>query len=213
MEIETAVVGSYAVNCYLAWDARSGQGIIVDPGDDGPLIAEAVSQLGFKPVGILLTHGHLDHIGAVRELMEKWSLPLYAGRNEVPLLIDPEANMSALTGHPRSTPEPDFLLDDEQPFRMGPLEFRALATPGHSPGGICILHETSGTLFCGDTLFAGSIGRTDFPGCSHQQLIKSIEEKILTLPDSIVCLPGHGPQTTVGAERVNNPFLQGGYFV
>ena len=213
MEIQTLVVGDYQVNCYLVWDKESGEGFIIDPGADGPQINSAVERVGFKPSGIVLTNGHLDHIGAVRELLERWSVPLYAGRNEVQLLIDPAANMSAMTGRPVSTPEPDFLLDDEQPFSVGTIELRALATPGHSPGGICLLHETQGVLFCGDCLFAGSIGRTDFPGCSTELLMKSIEEKIMTLPESIICFPGHGPKTTVGAERANNPFLQGDYFV
>ena len=98
-------------------------------------------------------------------------------------------------------------------YFSGPIFLKSLATPGHSPGGICLLHESEGILFCGDCLFAGSIGRTDFPGCSTKLLMNSIETKIMSLPDSIVCLPGHGPKTTVGAERASNPFLQGDYFV
>lgn len=213
MELRTVVVGEYGVNCYLAWDEVSGTGFIVDPGAEADRISSVIREIGFRPAGIVLTHGHMDHIGGVRELMELWSVPLYAGRDEVPMLIDASVNMSAMTGKPLTTPEPDFLLDDEQPFRIGSIEMRALATPGHSPGGICLLVETEGLLFCGDCLFAGSIGRTDLPGCSTARLMQSIEEKILRLPDNIICLPGHGPRTTVGAEKINNPFLQGDYFV
>jgi glyoxylase-like metal-dependent hydrolase (beta-lactamase superfamily II) len=109
-------------------------------------------------------------------------------------------------------PPPDHLVDDEQQVSIGPLSLRVLATPGHTAAGVCYLLEEQGWLFCGDTLFQYSIGRTDLPGGSYDQLIESIAKKILPLPDSVVCFPGHGPQTTVGAERVGNPFLAGGRY-
>jgi len=211
--MQTIVVGSFMVNAYLYWDDDAAQGVIVDPGDEGETIITAVEKAGFAPRAILLTHGHVDHIGAVKEVKARFDIPLYVGRGEEHLLSDPQANGSAFLAQPITAPPPDELLDDEQELRAGKLRFRVLATPGHSPGGVCYLDEREGILFCGDTLFQGSIGRTDLPGGSTELLLDSIREKILRLPNGIVCLPGHGPQTTVGAERNGNPFLTGGYFV
>lgn len=209
--LETLVVGPYEVNCYLFWDDMTRDGVIIDPGADGGTVVQAIAHYGITPRAVLLTHGHGDHIGAVREVMEKFDLPLYAAAKEVPLLTSPAANLSAFMGQAITTPKPDVALGDEQVVAWGPLQLRVLATPGHSPGGICFLDETDGVLFCGDALFQGSIGRTDLPGCSHETLIESIQKKILTLPDTVICYPGHGPHTTVGAERRTNPFLSGGY--
>ncbi len=210
--LETLVVGPYEVNCYLYWDDTTKDGVIIDPGADGDTVVQAIAHYGITPRAVLLTHGHGDHIGAVREVMEKHDLPLYAAAEEVPLLISPAANLSTFMGQAITTPRPDVTLADEQVVVWGPVQLRVLATPGHSPGGICFLDETDGVLFCGDALFQGSIGRTDLPGCSHETLIESIQKKILTLPDAVICYPGHGPHTTVGAERRTNPFLQGGFF-
>ena len=127
------------------------------------------------------------------------------------MLVDPVKNLSAFVGTPVATTSPERILEDDELLVLGNLHFRVIATPGHSPGGVCFLIEEQGVIFCGDTLFYGSIGRTDFPGCSTEQLLTSIKRKILTLPDNVVCYPGHGPSTTVGAERVNNPFLTGAY--
>lgn len=212
MQLETLIVGPFEVNCYLYWDEVSNEGIIIDPGADSDKIFEAVDKLGFTPKAILLTHGHGDHIAAVADVKEKYDLPLYVGDGEEELLSNPSANVSAMIGTPIVAPPPDELVKDEEVIAIGSIKLRVLATPGHSPGGVCYLDETEGNLFCGDTLFYGSIGRTDFPGCSTEQLLDSINKKILTLPDSIICYPGHGPKTTVGGERINNPFLTGRYF-
>ncbi len=213
MKLSTVVVGPFQVNCYLYWDEAAGEGVIIDPGDEDEKIFAAVERAGFRPRAVLLTHGHGDHIAAVEPIMERYQIPLYAGVGEEELLKNPSANVSALIGHPIVAPDPDTLLKDNELVQEGPVVLRVLATPGHSPGGICYLDEKDGILFCGDTLFWGSIGRTDFPGCSHEQLIESIHTKIMTLPDAVICYPGHGPSTTVGGERVNNPFLSGGYAV
>lgn len=209
MRIKTIVVGIFEVNCYLYWDESTSDGVIIDPGADFDTIKSEVEKAGFLPKGLLLTHGHGDHIGAVKETLEYYDIPLYAGEGEEELLTNAQKNLSATMGINLTTPLPNRLLKDEESINTGTLNFKILATPGHSPGGICYLDEINNILFCGDTLFFSSIGRTDFPGCSHQQLIDSIQTKIMTLPDSIKCYPGHGPATTVGAERINNPFLQG----
>jgi glyoxylase-like metal-dependent hydrolase (beta-lactamase superfamily II) len=211
-QLETVVVGPFFVNCYLFWDDQTGDGVIIDPGAEANEIFEEVANSGMTPRAILLTHGHGDHIAAVAEVKEKYDLPLYVGKGEEELLKNPSANVSALLDQPIVAPDPDRLLVDEERVDIGSLSFRVLATPGHSPAGVCYLVEEQGILFCGDSLFAGSIGRTDLPGCSHGLLIESIQKKILSLPDQVVCYPGHGPQTTVGAERTSNPFLVGGYF-
>ena len=130
----------------------------------------------------------------------------------MPVLDDPHRNLSALLDLPLTIQTPEFLLADEEVILIGSLRFLVLATPGHTPGGVCYLDESDGNLFCGDTLFQGSIGRTDLPGGDTQTLLDSIHSKILALPDAVVCYPGHGPRTTVGAERKNNPFLTGAYF-
>ena len=212
MKLEVLVVGMFEVNCYLLWDETSNSGIIIDPGDEEERIISRIEELGFKPKAILLTHGHGDHIVAVDAVKKKYDIPLYIGKGEEELLKNPSANVSALIGHPIVAPPPDHLVEDEQLLNFGSISLRVLSTPGHSPAGVCYLHEEKGLLFTGDTLFWSSIGRTDFPGSSHEQLIESIKSKILTLPDSIECFPGHGPKTTVGAERENNPFLTGYFF-
>lgn len=212
MKVETIVVGAFQVNCYLYWDEVAKRGVIIDPGDEEERISEAVKRAGFEPLAVLLTHAHVDHIVAVAPLMKEFEIPLYAGKGEETLLAKPSENMSALIGHPVTAPKADSLLVDEEKVLLGPIELRVLATPGHSPGGVCYLDEREGVLFTGDTLFWGSVGRTDFPGCSHEKLISSIRRKILPLPDGVKCYPGHGPSTTVGGERANNPFLIGGNF-
>ena len=213
MKLLTIVVGPFAVNCYLLWDEKSGDGLIIDPGAEPDHIMAQIDQASFSPRAVLLTHGHGDHIAGVGELVENYQIPLYAGVGEEELLANPSANVSAWFDKPITSPPADHLVKDEEIVQLGSIELRTLATPGHSPGGVCYLQEKEGLLFCGDTLFAGSIGRTDFPGCSLQVLLQSINDKILTLPDEIVCLTGHGPQTTIGAERNGNPFLAGGSFV
>lgn len=212
LNVETAVVGPYGVNCYLVWDETSGDGLVIDPGDEAEHLVGLIEKLGFAAGAILLTHGHVDHIGAVTALRDILKVPLYVGEGEEELLASPKANVSDMLSNPITVSPADKVLADEELLRVGSIELKVLQTPGHSPGGVCYLHEKQGLLFCGDTLFAGSIGRTDFPGCSTELLLRSINEKIMTLPDEIVCLSGHGPSTTVGAERISNPFLQGTSF-
>ena len=200
------------VNCYLYWNERTSEGVIIDPGDEAELIFDHVEAAKVTPRAILLTHGHVDHISAVAEVKRRYNIPLYVGKGEEGMLSDPAANASAYLSEPIAAPEPDYLVTDEQELVIGSLCFRVLSTPGHTAAGVCYLDERMGWIFCGDTLFQGSIGRTDLPGGSYDRLIESIQKKILRLPDSVICFPGHGPQTTVGAERTTNPFLTGGYF-
>lgn len=211
-QIKTIVVGPFQVNCYLVMRPEPKEAVIVDPGADADRIVQEIERLDMEPKAILLTHGHGDHIAAVSELIKQFDLKLYVGKDDADLLSDPEKNVSAFLGTPITTPEPDHLVEDEQVVRVAGMNFLVLSTPGHTPGGVSYLLQEDGKLLCGDCVFQGSIGRTDLPGGSHEQLLRSIHEKILRLPDSVVLYPGHGPTTTVGAERNSNPFLTGGQF-
>ncbi len=211
MKVATLVVGMFETNCYLPYDENSKKCAIIDPGDEPDRIFEEIDKHGLTPEVILLTHGHGDHVGAVVEMIHKYGIPLFAGRGEESLLASPEKNMSAAVGLPVVCPPPKSYLVEDDTVNIGHVSFKVIQTPGHSPGGVCYLHEDH--LFCGDTLFYGSIGRTDFPGCSHEQLISSIANKLLNLPNNTNCYPGHGPTTTIGFEKRNNPFLTGGHFV
>jgi glyoxylase-like metal-dependent hydrolase (beta-lactamase superfamily II) len=205
MQIDVVVVGPLEVNCYLVKGDATGEGIIIDPGADAGLIERRIDNLGLIPRAIFLTHGHGDHIAAVKPLKEKYSIPLYIGKGDEPLLISPSANLSELLGTDIVCPSPDHILVDGDLVEIGGTKFAVLSTPGHTRGGVCFLAGKA--LFCGDTLFWGSIGRTDLPGGDYAQLIASIKKKILSFPDDVVCYPGHGPETTVGFERKNNPYL------
>lgn len=209
MKLEMLMVGPFEENCYLYWDEKSGKGVIVDPGDEAGRIIDTVLRAKFEPIAILLTHGHGDHIGALAEVKANWKLSVYIGKGEEGYLADPNLNGSAFFDFPIIAPQPDFIVEDENVYRFDSIDLRVLSTPGHTAAGVCYLDESEGVLFCGDTLFQGSIGRTDLLGGSYEKLIDSIQKKILPLPDDIVCLPGHGPATTVGAERTSNPFLIG----
>ena len=212
MKLTTLVVGPFEVNCYLYQDEQTNDGIIIDPGASEELIFESVESMGLVPKAILLTHGHGDHIAAVEAVKDRYQVPLYIGEGEAELLANPSANVSAMFGQPIVAPEADHVVCDEQLITFGSISLKVLATPGHTIGGVCYLDEREANLFSGDTLFWGSVGRTDLPGGSAAILIESIRSKILSLPDDITCYPGHGPKTTIGAERSNNPFLTGEYF-
>lgn len=209
MKIETVVVSPFEENCYLVWKDRIG--VIIDPGDEDELITEKIEKDGFVPRAILLTHGHGDHIGAVAPLKAKYDIPIYIGKDDAPMLSSPSANVSAVFGYRIICPSADFLVEDEEIIRLDSLEFLVLSTPGHTKGGVCFFSENR--LFCGDTLFQGSVGRTDLPGGDYEQLIDSIDRKILRFPDETICYPGHGPVTTIGVEKRHNPFLTGRRFV
>ncbi|MFH2035867.1 MAG: MBL fold metallo-hydrolase [Candidatus Zixiibacteriota bacterium] len=211
MIIETIPVSPFETNCYLVAQGVEQDCVIIDPGDEDEKIIRYMEKGKLIPSAILLTHGHGDHIGAVEPLKAKYNLPLYIGKGDEPLLASPSANMSAIFGFNIECPPADHLVSDSDVIRIKNMEFVVFATPGHSPGGVC--YYIGNRLFCGDTLFNGSIGRTDLPGGNYSQLINSIQKSILSLPDDIICYPGHGPATTVGEERRSNPFISGQTFV
>jgi glyoxylase-like metal-dependent hydrolase (beta-lactamase superfamily II) len=197
-------VGPFAANCYLVACPETKEAVIIDPGAEGKHIIKQVTELGLKVKYIINTHAHIDHVGANGEVKDAFNAPVLVHAADAPLLRTPQASMALFMNQGKITP-PDRTLQEGDVLEVGTLSIKVLETPGHTPGGVCL--DINGALFTGDTLFAGSIGRTDFPGGSYRQLINSIKEKILKYADDTRVFPGHGPPTTVGDERLYNPFL------
>ncbi|WP_258359942.1 MBL fold metallo-hydrolase [Moorella sulfitireducens (nom. illeg.)] len=206
MFLKTLVVGPIGTNCYLIGCQETKEGAIIDPGAEGQRILAAAGEAGLKIRYIINTHGHIDHIGANGVIKNATGASILIHSDDAPFLIDPGRNLSVLMGSRERGPGADRLLQEGDTITIGrTITLTVLHTPGHTPGGICLQGE--GLIFTGDTLFAGSIGRTDFPGGSFNQLINSIKEKLFVLDDDLKIYPGHGPASTIGAERVDNPFF------
>lgn len=206
MLIRMLVVGDLATNCYIVGCEETHEGIIIDPGGDADLILQEVDRLGLRILQIVNTHGHFDHTLANGAVKEATGASLAIHPADAHMLTNPLKSLSFWVGSIRPGPAADVLLNDGDVVRFGKIELKVLHTPGHSPGSISLV--TLGTVFTGDALFQGSIGRTDFPGGNYRQLIHSIRTRLLTLPDDTVAYTGHGPATTIGEERRFNPFLQ-----
>jgi hydroxyacylglutathione hydrolase len=203
--IEQIPVGPLMVNCYLFGCKRTKQAIIIDPGDEAEKIIAVVTKQEAKITAIVLTHGHTDHLGAVNEIKEKYRCPIMIHEAEKETLTDPNANLSAFMGDSIICPPADRLLHDNDTIAVGDLELKVMHTPGHSPGGICLLYDK--ILFAGDLLFLMSIGRHDLPGGSYQQLESSVLTQVYKLPDDTIVFPGHGEKTTIGFEKRHNQFI------
>ncbi|MEM0444484.1 MAG: MBL fold metallo-hydrolase [Nitrososphaerota archaeon] len=204
--IRYVTVGPLRSNSYLLLDSGSGEAVIIDAGDEPHKILEMISP-GVKVRGIIATHGHFDHVLAVDDLREALGVEfLIHSEDQAVLDILPESTLRIL-GASMKPPKPDGYLDDGDEIRVGELVLKLIHTPGHTPGSSCLL--TGKTLFSGDTLFAGSIGRTDIPLGDSQRIIESIRKRLYTLPDDVVVYPGHGWQTTIGTEKRSNPFVRG----
>jgi glyoxylase-like metal-dependent hydrolase (beta-lactamase superfamily II) len=209
LKIEPIVNGPFQENCFLVWDEQKKTGIIVDPGDEAARIARTASFLELEVTGIFNTHGHLDHAGGVAELKRELEIPFALHPADAFMLetMPDQARMFGLP--PMEVPTVDRELAADDTFQVGDHEGKVLHTPGHTPGGVCFLFAEEQIVVVGDTLFAGSIGRTDLPGGSFQQLMESIKTQLMTLDDSFEVLCGHGPPTTIGTERKYNPFVTG----
>ena len=207
MIIEKLEVGPLAVNCYLVGDEASQVGMIIDPGAESAAILKRVKALRLDIKFIVLTHAHFDHIGALKELKEATKAEITIHTDDAQSLPLGNTLGAAFGFSFPPPPAPDRLLKDGDSFDLGRQRFMALHTPGHTPGGICLLGE--GVVFTGDTLFNTGIGRTDLPGGNFNELMDSINKKLMVLTDNTIVYPGHGPKSTIGQERRLNPFLQG----
>ncbi len=204
MLIRTITVGPFFENCYLVADENSKEAWIIDPGAEARRIQSEVKRAGVKPVKILLTHAHGDHIAAVDELRDFYKIPVFIHEKDHALLVSPDENLSAAFGMPIAARAAEGFLAAGDKLALGGLKFEVIETPGHTPGGITLFGE--GVAFTGDALFAGSIGRYDFPHSDGKVLFRSLK-RLLELPDETAVYSGHGPATTIRRERETNPFL------
>lgn len=206
--LQRLVVGPLQVNCYILGCPETGEAAIIDPGDDAAEIASAVRKSGLKPVCIINTHGHPDHVGANAALKREFGLKIVASPLDAALMQSGSDLLSVMGVRTVPSPPPDVTVGDGDTIDIGDIRLEVLHTPGHTEGGICLYWRGGGILFTGDTLFAGSIGRTDFPGGSWPELEKSIRGRIYTLPDETAILPGHGENSSVGREKAENAFVR-----
>jgi hydroxyacylglutathione hydrolase len=206
---EVLTVGPLQCNCSILGDETSREAIVVDPGDDISRIMALLRQHSLTVKQIVITHAHIDHIAGAAKLKQLTGAPILYNQNDLPLvkMMDMQANWLGV-GVPE-VPPPDDNLDDGKLIAITGLSGSILHTPGHTEGSVCLYLPERGLLIAGDTLFAGSVGRTDLPGGNTRKLLASIHERLLTLPDEVTVIPGHGNRTTIGQERTSNPFLQG----
>lgn len=209
MKIDTLTIGDFLTNCYILRGSLSSKDcLVIDPGLQAEPVIDLLQASHLQPVAVILTHGHIDHIAGVHLIKENWpDIKICIHSIDAPMLKDDFANLSEMADARFETDAADCLLEHGQLLDFAGIKLLVLHTPGHTPGGICLYSQQDKIIFVGDTLFADSVGRTDFPGGSTNDLLKSINEKLLTLPDETEVFPGHGPATTIGKERKTNPFL------
>jgi hydroxyacylglutathione hydrolase len=210
MILEMVTVGPFQENCYVIGDEATGEGALIDPGDEAARIALAVEQTHLEIGWIIITHTHIDHVGGVAALVDEYACPVLMHAEAEPMLgqLPTQAMMMGLRFG--KVPAVDRHIEDDEVLQVGGLELKALYTPGHAPGHLAFYLESEGLVLSGDALFAGGVGRTDLFGGDTELLLRSIAERLMTLPDETRVLPGHGPETTIGEERAHNPFLGGG---
>lgn len=214
--IDSKVLGMVGTNCYLVKNENTREAVIIDPADSPEMINAMIEKNNCTLCGILLTHGHFDHIGAVDAIRQKYGVKVYASCDEEQLLMSMDENLSLHYGL-NLTVKADVLHKDGDVLHIAGIDIKAVHTPGHTAGGTCYLIAScdkcngmefdGGLLFSGDTLFCGSVGRTDFPTGSMSKLVRNIKDKLLILPDNTRVYPGHGEGTTIGYEKKNNPYL------
>lgn len=205
-KIDSRILGMVGTNCYLLCNMDIKECVLIDPADSQDEISRMIDESGCSLKGILLTHGHFDHIMAADAVRDKYGVKVYASCDEKNTLEQPHINLGEAYGLKLSV-KADVWHKDGEILKLAGFDIEALHTPGHTEGGSCYYIREIGVLFSGDTLFCGSVGRTDFPGGSMSEIVRSIKEKVMVLPDDTKVYPGHGEGTSVGYERVNNPFL------
>ncbi len=210
MKIDRFVLGVYQTNCYILRDnVTVKECLVIDTGLDSGEMIDFLVEHKLNPVAVVLTHGHADHITGLAAFREKFSdLKVYIHKLDAKMLTGAQSNLSEFSGELFSTEPADFLIEEPSVIEQADIKLEVLHTPGHTAGGICLYSKDERIVFSGDALFAESVGRTDFPGGSMAQLIESIKEKLLTLPDETIVYPGHGPVTTIAKEKAHNPYLQ-----
>ena len=209
MDYQIIPVTAFAQNCSLIWCPVTLQAAVVDPGGDAEKIQAAVAEKGVTVTQILLTHGHLDHVGAATDLARFYGVPVVGPHRADAFWLDALPVQSQMFGLPDCTPvKPDRWLEEGESVQVGDTGLEILLCPGHTPGHIVFFDRTDRLLVSGDVIFSGGVGRTDFPQGSHENLIDAIKRKLLPLGDDVTFLPGHGPMSTLGRERISNPFLQ-----
>jgi hydroxyacylglutathione hydrolase len=212
MKIDRLILGDFQTNCYVVrQDEAALDCVIIDPGFEADDLLGFLSQHQLNPVAVMITHGHADHTAGLAALRREYPrIKVSIHKDDAGLLVDSEANLSTLAGAVVATEPADVLLRDKDMIEEAGIKLKVLHTPGHTPGGICLYAEPEALVFVGDTLFADSVGRTDFPGGNTDQLIDSIRSKLFTLPDGTAVYPGHGMRTTIGREKRANPFVSPG---
>jgi hydroxyacylglutathione hydrolase len=205
-KIDSRILGMVGTNCYLLCNMDIKECVLIDPADSQDEISRMIDESGCSLKGILLTHGHFDHIMAADAVRDKYGVKVYASCDEKNTLEQPHINLGEAYGLKLSV-KADVWHKDGEILKLAGFDIEALHTPGHTEGGSCYYVREIGVLFSGDTLFCGSVGRTDFPGGSMSEIVRSIKEKVMVLPDDTKVYPGHGEGTSVGYERENNPFL------
>ena len=198
-------VGSYYSNCYIVGSEESREAAIIDPGADFKKIDGFIEEMGLTPIMIILTHYHGDHIGAVSDIVNKYNTKVYIHRDDAEYLSDSSINFSKQIIGKSIEIKPDVLLDDGDVLELGELKFEIIHTPGHTKGGICI--KVDNIMMTGDTLFNKSIGRTDLPGGSYEEIINSVKEKIFKYDGDVIIYPGHNSPSTIKSEKLGNPFF------
>lgn len=209
--IVTLIVGSLHTNCYLVICDRTQEALIIDPGFADHESTRVLNEIGgynARVRYVINTHGHADHVSGNMKIRERTKAQIAIHYDDAEMLIDSRRNLSEMFGLRVNSPPPDRMLRDGDEIKVGSLKFEVIHTPGHTPGSISLYSRSKNIVFTGDTLFAGSIGRTDLPGASLKNLISSIKSKLLTMPDETFVYPGHGGATTIGRERMFNPFLE-----
>ena len=206
LKVEKRVLGMIHTNVYLAVNTETKEAILIDPADDAGRLERDIEALDVKPAGILLTHGHFDHIGAARELADAYGIKIGAGSEEADVMADPAINMSGQFTEPFGITA-DCLYADGETFFMAGFRLRVIHTPGHTKGGVCYYLPEEGVLFSGDTLFCGTIGRTDLPTGSMSALVRSVRGLLADLPDETAVYPGHSSDTTIAHEKEYNSFV------